>query len=315
LAVDIPVKHLFVEYKFWIERKTPFATVREEVATLARQGDNFRRILEPRKNDLLFGLVTFLDCFDISTAYSLLLNLMEQNLGDAAWIEIAKALESYLVRRAVCGMTTKNYNRVFLTLTRQVQGQGAPAETVSKYLSELKGESTEWPSDHAFRSAWTTRDAYRLLQNQKLVHLLKRINDAYFSSKSERISIEGPLSIEHILPQNWTVNWLLPDGSKGMSEDELQDSQPGDARAEATLRRISVLQTMGNLTILTQELNSSVSNSAWATKKPALLAASLLPINQKLQAVEHWDESCITRRSEDLFDVAVKVWREPPART
>jgi len=29
------------------------------------------------------------------------------------------------------------------------------------------------------------------------------------------------------------------------------------------------LHTMGNLTILTQELNSAVSNSGWATKRPA----------------------------------------------
>ena len=68
---------------------------------------------------------------------------------------------------------------------------------------------------------------------------------------------------------------------------------------------------MGNLTILTQELNSSVSNGGWVTKKPALLAASLLPINQKLHAVEHWDESAIELRSDELFAIAITAWPGP----
>lgn len=36
---------------------------------------------------------------------------------------------------------------------------------------------------------------------------------------------------------------------------------------------------IGTLTILTQGLDSSASNGAWRTKKPALLQHSLLPIN------------------------------------
>ncbi len=70
LAEDIPIKHLFVEYKHWIERTNPFGgSIREELATLARQGAHFRRILEPKPCDPIYGLVTFLDAFDIRTAY------------------------------------------------------------------------------------------------------------------------------------------------------------------------------------------------------------------------------------------------------
>ncbi len=73
LTADIPIKHLFVEYKFWIDRNAPFESVREEVACLARQGDQFRRIIAPAKEDPLYGLVTFLDAFDVRTSYPLLL--------------------------------------------------------------------------------------------------------------------------------------------------------------------------------------------------------------------------------------------------
>ena len=47
---DIPIKHLFVEYKYWIERKQPFQSVADELAVLAGQGHDFRRIIEPKKN-------------------------------------------------------------------------------------------------------------------------------------------------------------------------------------------------------------------------------------------------------------------------
>ena len=66
-TAEIPIKHLFVEYKYWIEKDHPFSTVRDELATLARQGDDFRRIIEPKKEDSLFPLATFLERFDIST--------------------------------------------------------------------------------------------------------------------------------------------------------------------------------------------------------------------------------------------------------
>ena len=52
IGEDMPIKHLFAEYKHWIERKNPFSSsIREELAALARQGDHFRRILEPKSGD------------------------------------------------------------------------------------------------------------------------------------------------------------------------------------------------------------------------------------------------------------------------
>jgi hypothetical protein len=65
---------------------------------------------------------------------------------------------------------------------------------------------------------------------------------------------------------------------------------------------------LGNLTILTQGLNSSVSNSQWSVKKPELLKHSLLPINQQLHDATTWDETAIAQRGDALFARALKVW-------
>jgi uncharacterized protein with ParB-like and HNH nuclease domain len=311
-TVDIPIKHLFVEYKFWIDRQRPFPTIRDEMATLARQGEDFRRIVEPKEDDILFPLATFLDRFDIRTAYPLLLHLLDTGLTDAQWKVVSVTLESYLLRRAVCGLATNNYNRIFLTLTRMLRRDGASPDNIRTHLSELTGESTEWPTDAAFQSAWQSRHTYQTLQNPQIVHILRCLNDTYLSNKNEHLSINSPLTVEHILPQKWLEHWLLPDGSQGLTPQELWDSQPGDSRAETTRHRNAMLQTFGNLTILTQALNSAVSNSGWQEKKPALLSASLLPINQQqLYAAEAWDETAIEQRSKALFERAVTLWPGP----
>ena len=96
-----------------------------------------------------------------------------------------------------------------------------------------------------------------------------------------------------------------------MTTDALWTASKDDARAEATRKRNAALQTLGNLTILTQGLNSSVSNSAWPVKKPELLRHSLLPINQQLHDVAAWDEAAIAARSDALLARALSVWPRP----
>jgi hypothetical protein len=309
--VDIPIKNLFVEYKYWIEKRRPFENVREELAALARQGNDFRRITSPAKEDSLRPLASFLEVFDVGTAYPLLLALLDAKLPDKEVRGVSGVLESYLLRRAVCGLTTKNYNRVFLQLTRALQGIAPTAAAVREPLSKLTGESAVWPTDEMFLAAWSEIHAYQLLNNPKIVHILRRLSDFYLGPKSEQLSIEGPLTVEHLLPQKWLEHWPLEDGSKGLTHNELWQAEPGDERAAKTRRRNTLLQTFGNLTIVTQSLNTSVSNSAWSTKKPELLKSSLLSINQLLQAVAVWDEVAIENRSRELFRRAVTIWPAP----
>jgi hypothetical protein len=308
--VDIPITHLFVEYKFWIERQRPFKNVTEELASIARQGADFRRIVEPKKEDAVQELATFLETFDIRTAYPLLLFLLDAKVADHEWARMSEDLESYLLRRAVMGWTTKAYNRIFLTLTKSLREQGATSKNLRTALSSLTGDSSAWPSDEEFHVAWRGRNAYEL-NTAKVSHILRRLSEDFLDKRAERITIDSPLTVEHILPQNWTVHWPLAGGERGMSWQELYDAPPDDARAEATRHRNQLLQTFGNLTILTQELNSSVSNSPWETKKPALLGASLLSINQQLHEHTTWDEGAIRRRSDKLFERAKRIWPGP----
>ena len=313
-AVDIPIKHLYVEYRHWIERKHPFSTVEDEIHVLRDQGQNFRRILEPAKGDPVFDLATFMERFDVRTAYPLMLHLLASNLDNGQWRVLSTTLESYLLRRMLVGWSTKAYNRIFLNLVKSLRKDSveSASEAIGTALSNLTGESSAWPTDETFAAAWMNRAAYEAMNKARLTHILVKLNDTYLNSKTEQMKIESELTVEHIMPQSWIENWPLPDGVQGMTWEELFDAAPDDHRAVVTRARESTIHTFGNLTLLTQALNSSVSNEKWAVKKPAMLEASLLPINLQLHGYSSWDEEAITQRGQELLERAIRIWPGPP---
>lgn len=305
---DIPIKHLYVEYRHWIETLKPFPDITTELETFARQGDHFRQIIAPQKEDAVYRLATFLEAYDIRTAYPLLMALMDADLNHTEWMEISRILESYLLRRAVCNLGTKNYNRIFLSLTRNLRKDGFSAARLRELLLSQSGESSLWPDDMAFREAWLQKPLYGPLNSPKLAYLYTRLNQTFMSSKSEHIVFDTAPTIEHIMPQAWIATWPLPDGSKGMSYKELGEALDTDPRAVGTRKRETIIHTLGNLTILSSGLNTAQSNLPWAQKRPELMKHSLLPINQSLQDVSVWDEATIHQRGEELFKQAITIW-------
>jgi hypothetical protein len=313
-AVDVPIKHLYVEYRHWIERDRPFKTLEHELKTLRDQREDFRRVLAPDKGDDIYGISTFMERFDVRTAYPLMLHLLALSRDGDAWRSISRTLESYLLRRAVMGWSTKAYNRVFLALVKNLQKELLPAtpEALEQALGMLTGETAAWPTDQQFSMAWMTGTAYVALNNAKLTHILARLSTTYQTNKTEELAVESELTVEHIMPQDWLANWPLPDGSTGMSWRELSEAKQDDPRAISTRNRDGIIHTIGNLTLLRQALNSSVSNEAWTAKKPALLKASLLPINLQLAEFDRWDEKAIAQRGLSLLKRALELWPAPP---
>jgi hypothetical protein len=165
--------------------------------------------------------------------------------------------------------------------------------------------------DEEFSNAWMTAHAYETMNNPKLVYLLRQLNETFLTNKHEDLTINNPLSVEHLLPQGWTGHWPFPDGMKGHTVQELYTTASDDPCVAPTRTRNAALQTLGNLTILTHPLNSSVSNGPWKDKRPEILRLSLLPINQALHDYETWDEASIQQRGDELLKRALKRWPRP----
>ena len=248
-----------------------------------------------------------LNTFDVKTILPLILFLCgEVGLQGEPLQQVLLSLESFLVRRAVCGLTTKNYNRLFLQLVEGLRGKEDIVDALRTELLKGEGEAVVWPDDAIFSHAWLTNRLYSELKPSiRLQYILKRLEQAKRSAKNEDVHIRSSLTIEHVMPVTWETHWPLPDGrmSKSSLDRLLEDEADPDAD-----RRDRLIHTIGNLTLLTQPLNSSIQNGPWSDKQPDITRQSALALNREFLEYEVWDESAIEKRGRDLFAHAVNLW-------
>jgi len=106
--------------------------------------------------------------------------------------------------------------------------------------------------------------------------------------------VPSNLHIEHIMPQAWHMNWPLT----------------GDDIEERTAHRDRAIHTIGNLTLVNNRLNSSLSNAHWGKKREVLADFSVLFLNKHLvhNGPLMWNENEIEKRANLLHNEAIKVW-------
>ncbi len=215
---------------------------------------------------------------------------------------ILEDIESFLVRRMVCGLTSKNYNRFLLDLIGAVRQDGAIThEEVHEFLLSGTGESVRWPDDEEFRSAWMDRPLYKTLYRDRLRMILHALDAGLRDRKTEEYDVNFSLTVEHIMPNAWDVYWPLP----SVQGETLEE------RVERIDRRNGFIQTIGNLTMLTKPLNAAASNRPFELKHREINKFSVLSLNRFLHDAQNWDEHSIRQRSEDLFQVARATWLYP----
>jgi hypothetical protein len=176
---DVPISHLFVEYKHWIDSERLFATVAAELEALAKSRDNYRKFISSPADTPLGASGRFLEIFDVGTVHPLMLILTEASPSENEMAEMLNMLESYILRRTVCGLPTKAYNRVFLTLAGALSRDGISPVALRERLSNLTGESSVWPSDESFAAAFLSRAGYVTLPQARVLYILKRINESF----------------------------------------------------------------------------------------------------------------------------------------
>jgi hypothetical protein len=296
---DLNIGQLYQDFKDWWA--TEPRDVKGELEGLSRVSVHFQTFIEPGTGSAAAAFYSRLKAIDTSTVYPVLLSVLEA-WGDPDHEEVRRifrSLESYLVRRMVCTLTTKNYNRVFLTLLRELHKSGHTAEVVSAHLSALEGESVRWPSDNEFMAAWLALPAYNALGSGKTRMVLEALESALRTKFQEDILLQGYVSVEHIMPQGWdTGHWPLQ-----------FDADTPDAEQQATLLRERLIHTFGNLTLVSTYLNPSISNGPFFAKRPRIAEQSALRLNTQFQNCgDAWGEAEILQRGKQLFEVARQVW-------
>jgi hypothetical protein len=208
-------------------------------------------------------------------------------------------IESWLARRVLMRMTTKNYNRFVPRLIGRIKADLAHAdEALHAALVGSEARTNRWPDDEEFVSFLVTRDAYGVVARPRLVMALAAVETSLRTKKTELTAIPTGLSLEHLLPQQWEGHWPLP-----------TDDSEQHAGRQAALHKI------GNLTIVAGGLNSTMQNSAWRIKRAALNRHSVLLLNARLVDRDSWDEAAIEERGRWLATRLAAIWPGPSSET
>ena len=209
-------------------------------------------------------------------------------------------IESWMVRRLLVRATNKNYNNVAIELVKIVsKDRNHAGDKLEKYLSEQNSMSAYWPDDSELTAQVSQMQIYRSLYRSRIRMILEAVEDnarGWIGSSSSKAGMRvkrGSYAIEHVMPQRWQVNWPL-----GKYQEQDRETQ---------------LQTIGNLTLLTTKLNSSVSNGPWPSKSRELTKHDVLLMNKQIQEMgdSGWNEDLIKARTTFLIEKIISIWPVP----
>ncbi|GAA8758584.1 DUF262 and DUF1524 domain-containing protein [Helicobacter pylori] len=232
----------------------------------------------------------FLVDLEMDVVYPLLLELYSDYsdgvLSKQDFIPIIALTESYLVRRAVCGLGTNSLNKVFPSFTKHIQKD--------EYFKSLKAHfgyltnNQRFPNNDEFKNLFITIDFYKKFK-KKTKCFLERL---------ENFDTEEPVdtekcTIEHIMPQTLEDEWKR---DLGENFQEIHNKY---------------LHTIGNLTLT--GYNQKYGNKSFQEKQGMEkgFKDSPLRLNQSLRDLEPFGEEKIKKRANDLADLALKIWTYP----
>ncbi|WP_068318903.1 DUF4268 domain-containing protein [Janibacter anophelis] len=210
---------------------------------------------------------------------------------------VVSAAESWVIRRQLLRMTNSDLGRIvaeIMAANRDVPADEL-ADRVVGQLARLNVASTYWPGDDEVRQAMTVESAYRRFPRPRLRAYLEAIENLYRAETGQPQIERVGHPIEHILPQKWQDSWPVATPEE---EDERQQR----------------VHRLGNLTLLTQSLNSRVSNGPWTTKRTALLQHNTIKLTGRLidsTEGDEWSETRIDERTTRMVDALLEVWPVP----
>lgn len=202
-------------------------------------------------------------------------------------LHIARMVESYVFRRAICGIAPNSLDKTFATFMREKSFDKTRYVESVKAVFLLHSAQRRFPSDAEFREAFMTRHIYKArLASYCLTKLEQHLG------KKEPADVSY-CTVEHIMPQTLSDDWKR---ELGADWERIHETW---------------LHTVGNLTLT--GYNSTYSNEPFGMKRDMSdgFRQSLLHLNRPLHDVGRWDGTAIKARAASLADIALQVWPMP----
>ncbi|WP_433287808.1 GmrSD restriction endonuclease domain-containing protein [Pseudonocardia sp. CA-142604] len=277
------------------------AAVEAEIVELARRARHLHAILrpasldEPANREIAQGL-SRLAAWGTEAVNPILMVLLDRREGGrSAPGETTSALlylESYLVRRMLCGRTAAGINRALAQAALAIADAVDAADALRDFLSQPR---RYWPDDDQLTESIAQLNFYWTGKGSQRLFVLRRLEESY--GHKELVDWdETKVQIEHVLPQTPTPEWL----------DLLEpDVEPGETPADLHQR---IVHRLGNLTLT--GYNPDLSNKPFPEKRE-LLAKSKFSMSCEVAEQPSWGLQQIEARSAALAARAAQVWPGP----
>lgn len=317
--VDLP--RLYTDYKAYAQNGGKPRTAESQLLTLDRYGEHYKALTTGQGSMPIARFGRRILPYQTTTIHSLALLISTSELSDTDKTEMFNDLMSYLVRRAICGLTPKNYNNTFMSMVRHLAKVGVSPISLREHLISLSSDISRSPTDDEFRHACMSGPLYYgRLDAPKMRSFLTELEGllrAHTRSEEPIIPDLSNLDIDHLMPRSWYNHWPLLDGSRS-SADDVASAQMAERTGltltpaqQEILKRVAAIATLGNLTLLNLSVNREAQHKEFQVKRNLLIRNTNLSLNVQLLDDQEWTVEQIAARSKRLADAAVRLYAAP----
>lgn len=304
------VGHLYREARDYLANGPDTETILRQLSDYALTYQTIYEAL-PSHDERLFQVYRNLRALEITTAIPLLAwlhTVPHEQLPHADHVRAAQAVESWAMRRVYVGAQTRGYGSFLARVLREAKAAAASGSNIADaVVTALSTGALPWPSDEEVLDAFVTRKFYDSMSQMRLRLLLGAIDRLLRSEDQHEppASIDyDNLQIEHVMPRAWQQHWPIHDEGVTIKPDE---NDPRWLTRSDQRRR--VVDSIGNLTLVTGTFNRGVSNLGWTTKRPEFERQRSLVINYPLARSDQWDEAAIRERARVFAEAVSRLWR------
>lgn len=311
---EVPTDSVFSRFRsFAAEQLSSLAEAELFLQGLRNDADTFRDLaqLDPGSASGSF-YSRVVESLELGAFIPMLLWMISDNPPRHQVDRALSAVESWAVRRTLLRRTMKDVNKLVVALLQELNRR--PLDEVGdatvEFLMGQTADAREWPTDDQLLDEMPRTKVYGNIKQQRLRTILAALEMRARTDRHEEVSLPPKLEIEHVMPKGWRSYW-----GEGVAHDP-----------EASIERDRTINTIGNLTLVTQKLNVALSNRPWTDEEAQIVAPtgkdagvgkrsllsrfSILVLNKEIvdEHISGWSETDIADRTERLAALVTEVW-------